>query len=847
MSNVMFFDPRPQLLDDNANPLFRGKMEFYEVGSVIPKAVFADKELSVSLGNVIELDEAGRVPTSGLFLGVGDYSYSVFEDTTPQSPFPTWMETYNVPVVLGATQSTLGTNNAIFLNAIIDLPSVDFNESTVATCLGYYSAFDGGGGLFKWSPLATAPDDLGSVIASALSSTGRWIRIFDENVVTTAQFGVIGGINTNMITRIQNCATYSNGSGFRMIFTQGNIKCDGFFDVNAQNVTIAENFKLVRLNALSPTGMVLNANSIEVLGISHITQLGSTTIRLRPIQPLAIQPQWFGAVGNGISDDYLAISEALQSGSSLLLDGIFKVNGTGDLNIGDVEFKAGSSLIHNSSGVITIDGVVSTAFGYNSVFVKGSPTNRFNMIRDVNAEWFIGHSPTEFEMRFLVDSATNQGTRIANVIWSQVGVYNIPFCNDYDPFALTTHIIQPQSVWNLSGNTLQIGNGEVTPNMFENQDIQSAINLASRNNIWLNGLNQRQVLPANITTVGIYKTVKIRNLWLWGSYSFDLGDKGAIIRESFFEFVTITASANAWVVDIQNCEFQGGLVADWGVSATRMTIKNNVISAMNYVNTQPSKYGFFINNTIQDIGNQVSHNGVGDGNVLIQGNNYQNLNGEGVNPFGTNLPPYALILKTCSNLTFSNNAIEILRPADSTPTTGLSVASAVCVYGSVSNDWIADRLIIKDNTIAIENGDYHIYRMFTMKVQGFANIGHRALVIDNIAKSFNVAIDTIPSTWSEWSQGYSAPDSCVNVNVSLLNLCLPYDDFIKSVSHLASLISGEYYAGSNPWVKVNPLTHTGGGNCYCFIESAMCFSTASTGRIYANGSVNDLRIQNNFA
>lgn len=42
----------------------------------------------------------------------------------------------------------------------------------------YYGDGGRGGGLFHWSPLATAADDGGAIIQPSVGGAGRWIRVY---------------------------------------------------------------------------------------------------------------------------------------------------------------------------------------------------------------------------------------------------------------------------------------------------------------------------------------------------------------------------------------------------------------------------------------------------------------------------------------------------------------------------------------------------------------------------------------------------------------------------------------------------------------------------------------------
>lgn len=63
--SVAVFSPMLRISDANGNPVSNGTVEFYEAGTSTPKTVYADKDLSTTLGTVISTDSSGYPKTSG--------------------------------------------------------------------------------------------------------------------------------------------------------------------------------------------------------------------------------------------------------------------------------------------------------------------------------------------------------------------------------------------------------------------------------------------------------------------------------------------------------------------------------------------------------------------------------------------------------------------------------------------------------------------------------------------------------------------------------------------------------------------------------------------------------------
>lgn len=62
-------------------------------------------------------------------------------------------------------------------NSVAELRNMRGFACKTVHMLGYYSANDGGGGLFYWDGASTAPDNGGTVIQPNDTLTGRWLRI----------------------------------------------------------------------------------------------------------------------------------------------------------------------------------------------------------------------------------------------------------------------------------------------------------------------------------------------------------------------------------------------------------------------------------------------------------------------------------------------------------------------------------------------------------------------------------------------------------------------------------------------------------------------------------------------
>lgn len=91
---------RQQFFGPTGKPLTGGRIEFYSAGSATPKSVYANRNMTVNLGNVLQFDDAG-VPEQ-YFMASGEYDIKIYDQYNqlvdnplridasggPSSPFP---------------------------------------------------------------------------------------------------------------------------------------------------------------------------------------------------------------------------------------------------------------------------------------------------------------------------------------------------------------------------------------------------------------------------------------------------------------------------------------------------------------------------------------------------------------------------------------------------------------------------------------------------------------------------------------------------------------------------------------------------------------------------------------
>lgn len=90
----------------------------------------------------------------------------------------------------------------------------------VIEVLGYYTAGDGGGGLFRYASGSVDADNSGTIIAPT-SGIGRWLRVINDDFVSVAWFGALAD-GADRSSQIQLAVNYAVSTGSkRVVFPQG--------------------------------------------------------------------------------------------------------------------------------------------------------------------------------------------------------------------------------------------------------------------------------------------------------------------------------------------------------------------------------------------------------------------------------------------------------------------------------------------------------------------------------------------------------------------------------------------------------------------------------------------------
>ena len=291
--------PKFQAFDAHGDPLVSGKLFTYETGTTTKKTTYTDEAQGTPNANPIVLNARGECD---LWLGTGAYTLGLYPSTETTDP-PTGSAVWTVNNIQGSGGSITSATT------IANLKSLSAGQTEIVIVKGYHTENDGGGGTFFWNETDTSADDGGLVIIpNALPATGRWNRLFDD-VINVKWFGAKGDGTTDDTTEINSSISaittgtilMPEGSYFissSILFTNTQIlsmrKGAKFIAGSAVNVTIDGNFE----------------KTIDTAFGANISAVLTQTVLKE------VYPQWFGAKGDGTTDDSQAIQDAFTAAYS---------------------------------------------------------------------------------------------------------------------------------------------------------------------------------------------------------------------------------------------------------------------------------------------------------------------------------------------------------------------------------------------------------------------------------------------------------------------------------------------------------------------------------------------------
>ena len=197
MYRIPVINQNERFLDLNEQPLVNGKVEILDPVSnnFLTIWSYSDDEYTV-MTNPARLDIEGRV-TQTIFCDrivyVRVYKY-LGRDENNHEIFEFIRDFY-----AGENENS---ESREYVVGIEDLKDLDPSVNSSVNVLGYFNAFDCPMRQYVWDPNCTQDPDNGYIIASDVSSTGRWVLVFSGEYLPSSYYGVYPGhvANINALT-----------------------------------------------------------------------------------------------------------------------------------------------------------------------------------------------------------------------------------------------------------------------------------------------------------------------------------------------------------------------------------------------------------------------------------------------------------------------------------------------------------------------------------------------------------------------------------------------------------------------------------------------------------------------
>ena len=163
------------------------------------------------------------------------------------------------------------------ISLLKSFPIPSDNETVLVK--GYYSPYDGGGGNFYWNNSSIIADNGGTIIASNIQGTGRWIRVF-SGAISVRWFGAKGDKITDDTLSIQSAINYvsnviianSYGGGGSIYLPTGTYTISSPININSYNIHIYG--EGMASSIFNPTGSF----TVIYIGIGSPHPIGSTIL-----------------------------------------------------------------------------------------------------------------------------------------------------------------------------------------------------------------------------------------------------------------------------------------------------------------------------------------------------------------------------------------------------------------------------------------------------------------------------------------------------------------------------------------------------------------------------------------
>jgi len=312
--------PKQQIIDGNGDPIVGALLYTYAGGTDTAKATYTDYTGDTANTNPVVSDANGYVE---VWLGTGAYKFVLTNGVgatlfNPGTIEGTTIYTVDNITANGSGGGTTGTiqvvENIAALKALDE--STEFNMVAV---LGYLAQGDLGGGMFYWDDSSTDSNDDGITITpTSTTGAGRWKRLID-NEINPRWYGAVGDGTTN------DTVAFAAANTFCETGTQYTVVVDAGTYLFSTDPAMTTPIRLLP-SAILKWSAAINPNLDIIIDPSDNTQHfndGGNS----PVLPqgCTVKPQWWGAKGDGTTDDTTAFSRAA---AACPVGGTFFIPGT---------------------------------------------------------------------------------------------------------------------------------------------------------------------------------------------------------------------------------------------------------------------------------------------------------------------------------------------------------------------------------------------------------------------------------------------------------------------------------------------------------------------------------------
>lgn len=308
----------------------------------------------------------------------------------------------------------------------------------VAVVGGYYAPNDGGGGLFYWDASSSTGDNDGTIIVPTGSSTGRWMRMFSDEL-NVRWFGAKGDSTTDdtaalqaALTAAAMAAATSAGQGGQVLLPNGIYKTTSELAVpagvvlrgcgrktpgasNATEIIVAHNGKAISIqNGPVTTTNYGNASIRDLTVTADPSSSPSMGAHLISVAYCSIADCVFTGFDNGVVLDGAEICQVERCGFEGCGVGIYLTNGatfmpgqvptsTNVIAIRDCQFNGGQvGIVDDGGGVRDTRGCNFNANATWSIYMAGASAT---LIEACDFE----SAPIHFDYRSYSDAAVQVG------------------------------------------------------------------------------------------------------------------------------------------------------------------------------------------------------------------------------------------------------------------------------------------------------------------------------------------------------------------------------------------------------------------------------------------------------